>query len=238
MSQDHLSSNDARTVQEGLAMLYKYGWDHADCYKETAKLFGDLPEDYQGVYRDVEHALKENYHIDRCVEIMVDHSTPTRKPGFFELNERMVNPMDGYSVVALEGIARVYLDLAGRLDRMDYNLNDLLNMDAAQSFFHDWVNAQPEQAVVIKGIGGDFPLYFKPSDQRGKLPILDIEAMKESISLGFKEMSESRVNDTATVLAHHLSSPKRQLERVLALRQDWGRLTEKAYTASPTSSFS
>lgn len=232
MPQNALTQKETSTIENGLAALYKYGWDRDDCYSETAKLFDGLPEEYQRAYRDVEHVLKENFHIDRCVEFMVNHSRPTKKPGLFELNDRVVNPMDGYSIIALEGALRVCLDIAGRLDRMDYNLKSLLNMDSARSFFQDWVNAKPGQPVVLRGIGSDIPLYFKASDKRGKLPVLDIDATKESIALGNKDIGEARANDSAEVLAHLLSDPKRHLEGLLELRQDWGRVSEHAQKPS------
>lgn len=219
----HLNEN----IESGLRTLFTHGWGSDICYQEAAKLAGDLPEGYERTFKDMEHLVRENYHVNRCVRLMLDNAVPSpKKAGVFEVNNRPANPMDGHSLRALESVFRSYLDLSGKLMSMEYSLDQVLTVDNAQSFFSDWANAKEGVPVTVRGIGDELPLYFTPSSENGTLPRFDAEATKEALEGRYES---DKLTDSIDVIGHSLEGPKSNLDQLLSIRQAWGRV----FTRSP-----
>lgn len=226
MSEDNFTVEENIATESGLAALYAYGWGFQQCYEECAKLTAEVSDvkEEQDHYEKILHQVKENMCIDSCVQILLDHTYPSEKGGVFEINDKLANPLDGHSLVALEILYRSYLDLAGKLENMDYDIPSVLNIQNAQSFFSDWVNAKKDQALTIRGIGNHFPLYFTPSEERGSLPSLDKPAMINAISDHFPDISEERKSELVEDLYDGLDHISENLKSCLGVRQQWSKV--------------
>lgn len=228
MFQTTLPSLEDIFIHEGLSALYKHGWGRDICYQEAAKLFDGLPKEYEATYRNVEQVLRENVHIDRCVRFMVDASSPSAKAGFFEINDRLANPVDGHSLKALEAVYRTHLILTGEMESLNFNLthaiDQVLTVDNAQSFFSDWVNAKEDQMVTIRGAGNQMPLYFKAPYEKGVLPELHTRATIDAVAIEHPDKELADVVESIEALNSLLESPKAAIENHLSLRQEWSKV--------------
>lgn len=236
MSQNELSEPQKAAITYGLLALYNYGWGSETCYDELAKLSGELPEEHKGRYTDTLHMLKTNYTLDQISALLVENTAPSQKAGFFEINDKLANPLDGHSLIALENVYRTHLDLSGKLADMSYSIEQVLTTENAQAFFQDWVNAKEGMPVTIRGIGNDFPVYFTPSDERGVLPEINASAMQESLMEIYPDITESQASFFIDDLCDFLETPKNHIENTLTARQNWDLVSGMAKPSNTGSS--
>lgn len=214
-------------IRTGLNTLYAHGWSSEQRNFECAQILADKTynKDTAGITFD-QHRKSLDRHVNydwglpQVLSYLSEHTEPSSKPGYFELNDQYVNPADGLSLELLERAVRFHYELTGDLEGMSFITKDVLTLDNATAFLSDWTQSKPQEPVMIRAIGDRFKLYFEPGEA-SRLPVLDISETSQSLMAEYPSINESEAQNLVKELQASFEEPGARFDAYQSLNKEW-----------------